>query len=43
VTGVASGALFLGETLTSLQMAGAALVFVGLAINVFAPYLGRAR
>ena len=43
VTGVASGALFLGETLTSLQMAGAALVFVGLAINVFAPYLSRAR
>ena len=41
VTGLASGVLFLGESLTALQVVGAALVFAGLAINVFAPYLRR--
>jgi O-acetylserine/cysteine efflux transporter len=35
VTGLASGAIFLGETLAPMQMAGAALVFAGLAVNVF--------
>jgi O-acetylserine/cysteine efflux transporter len=35
VSGLASGALFLGESLAPLQAAGVALVFAGLAINVF--------
>ena len=35
VSGFASGALLLGERLTVLQAAGAALVFAGLAINVW--------
>jgi O-acetylserine/cysteine efflux transporter len=39
VTGLASGALFLGETLAPLQAAGAALVFAGLAVNVYGPRL----
>ena len=42
VSGFASGALLLGERLTALQAAGAALVFAGLAINVYGPLL-RAR
>jgi len=37
VSGIASGALFLGEKLAPLQMAGAALVFVGLVVNTYAP------
>jgi len=37
VTGLASGALFVGERLTALQAAGALLVFAGLAINVYGP------
>jgi O-acetylserine/cysteine efflux transporter len=37
VSGIASGALFLGETLAPLQIAGVLLVFVGLAINTYAP------
>ena len=35
VFGLMSGALFLGESLTPTQLAGAALVFVGLAYNVY--------
>jgi O-acetylserine/cysteine efflux transporter len=45
VTGLASGALFLGETLAPMQAVGALLVFAGLAVNVFGPrlraWLGR--
>lgn len=40
VFGLASGTLALGETLAPLQVAGAALVFAGLAVNV---YGGRLR
>src|SRR4030095_17129972 len=35
VFGLASGALFLDESLTPVQVAGAALVFVGLAYNMY--------
>jgi O-acetylserine/cysteine efflux transporter len=35
VTGLASGVLFLGETLAPLQMAGGALVFAGLVENTY--------
>jgi O-acetylserine/cysteine efflux transporter len=35
VSGLASGALFLGESLAPLQAAGVGLVFVGLAVNVY--------
>ncbi|HET7097928.1 MAG TPA: EamA family transporter [Casimicrobiaceae bacterium] len=35
VSGIASGALFLGESLSPTQMAGVALVFVGLVVNVY--------
>ena len=37
VFGIGSGALFLGEKLAPLQMAGVALVFGGLVVNTFAP------
>jgi len=47
VSGLASGALFLGESLAPAQMAGAALVFVGLVYNVYGlrlrALLARAR
>ena len=36
VSGIASGVLFLGETLAPLQIAGAALVFTGLVVNTYA-------
>jgi O-acetylserine/cysteine efflux transporter len=39
VSGLASGALFLGERLSLLQFAGAVLVFAGLAVNVYGPAL----
>lgn len=39
VAGLASAAVFLGETVTSAEVAGCALVFVGLMINVFGPRL----
>lgn len=42
VTGLASGAIFLGEGLAPLQMLGVALVLIGLAENVFGSGL-RAR
>jgi O-acetylserine/cysteine efflux transporter len=35
VTGLASGAAFLGETLAPVQAAGVLLVFAGLAVNVY--------
>jgi O-acetylserine/cysteine efflux transporter len=35
VSGLASGALFLGESLAPLQTAGALLIFAGLAVNVY--------
>jgi O-acetylserine/cysteine efflux transporter len=36
VSGLASGALFLGESLAPLQIAGVALVFAGLVVNTYA-------
>jgi len=41
VTGLASGAVFLGESLAPLQAVGALLVFVGLAVNVYGPSMRR--
>jgi len=41
VTGIASGALFLGESLAPLQVVGALLVFAGLAFNVYGPTLRK--
>ena len=41
VTAIASGAVFLGESLTPLQALGALLVFAGLAINVYGPALRK--
>jgi O-acetylserine/cysteine efflux transporter len=35
VSGLASGALFLGESLSPAQMVGVALVFLGLVVNVY--------
>ena len=35
VSGLASAAIFLGESLAPVQMAGAVLVFVGLVVNVY--------
>jgi len=35
VSGLVSGAFFLGESLAAMQIAGALLVFVGLAVNVY--------
>jgi len=35
VSGIASGALFLGESLAAMQIAGVLLVFAGLAVNVY--------
>ena len=37
VSGLASGALLLGERLSGMQVAGVALVFAGLVINVYGP------
>jgi O-acetylserine/cysteine efflux transporter len=39
VTGLASGALFLDETLAPAQAVGVLLVFAGLAVNVYGPRL----
>jgi O-acetylserine/cysteine efflux transporter len=47
VSGVISGAIFLGESLAPLQAVGAFLIFAGLAENVYGPriraWLARAR
>jgi O-acetylserine/cysteine efflux transporter len=39
VFGLASGAIFLGESLAPLQIAGVALVFTGLVVNTYGPRL----
>lgn len=39
ISGLASGALFLGESLAPLQTAGVALVFAGLVVNTYTPQL----
>jgi O-acetylserine/cysteine efflux transporter len=39
ISGLASGAAFLGERLSAMQAAGVALVFAGLAVNVYGPGL----
>jgi O-acetylserine/cysteine efflux transporter len=41
VFGIASGALFLGESLAPLQLGGVALVLAGLALNVLWPTIRR--
>jgi O-acetylserine/cysteine efflux transporter len=41
VSGLASGALFLGESLAPMQAVGAAFVFVGLLVNVYGAQLAR--
>jgi O-acetylserine/cysteine efflux transporter len=44
VAGIAAGALLLGEHVTNFEVAGGALVFVGLLLNVFGPRVfARAR
>jgi O-acetylserine/cysteine efflux transporter len=47
VSGIASCAVFLGESLAPLQAVGGALVFAGLAENVYGPriraWMSRAR
>ncbi|MBU6485031.1 MAG: EamA family transporter [Betaproteobacteria bacterium] len=43
VSGLASGAVFLGESLAPLQLAGAGLVLAGLAVNVYGARLGSRR
>ena len=43
VSGIASGALFLGETLAPLQAVGAALVLAGLVVNVYGTRLRGAQ
>jgi O-acetylserine/cysteine efflux transporter len=47
VTGLASGALFLGESLAPVQAVGVLLVFAGLAVNVYgvrlSAWLARVR
>jgi O-acetylserine/cysteine efflux transporter len=40
VSGLASGALFLGESLAPIQAAGVVLVFIGLVVNLYGPKLG---
>lgn len=39
VSGLASGSLFLGELLAPLQAVGVALVFAGLVVNTYTPWL----
>jgi O-acetylserine/cysteine efflux transporter len=42
VVGIISGALLLGEQVTALEIAGGALVFAGLLLNIFGPrFLAR--
>ncbi|HEV2221061.1 MAG TPA: EamA family transporter [Casimicrobiaceae bacterium] len=43
VSGLASGAVLLGESLAPLQLAGAGLVLAGLAVNVYGARLGARR
>lgn len=39
IAGIGSAALFLGETISSVEIAGSLLVFAGLLLNVFGPKL----
>ena len=39
ISGIGASALLLGETISGLEIAGSALVFVGLLLNVFGPRL----
>jgi O-acetylserine/cysteine efflux transporter len=43
VAGIGSAALLLGERVTGLEIAGSALVFGGLLLNIFGPRLLRPR
>jgi O-acetylserine/cysteine efflux transporter len=43
VSGLASGALFLGESLAAMQIIGALLVFAGLVVNVYGARIRRWR
>jgi O-acetylserine/cysteine efflux transporter len=43
IAGIGSAALLLGETISGIEIAGSALVFAGLLINVFGPRLVAAR
>lgn len=43
IAGTASAALLLGEAVSGLEIAGSALVFLGLAVNVFGPRLAMVR
>jgi O-acetylserine/cysteine efflux transporter len=42
IAGIGSAALLLGETVSTIEIAGSALVFLGLLINVFGPRLRKA-
>ena len=39
ISGIGGAALFLGETISGIEIAGSALVFAGLVLNVFGPRL----
>ena len=39
VAGIGAAALLLGETISGIEIAGSALVFLGLLLNVFGPRL----
>lgn len=41
VAGIASTIILLGETISTLELVGSALVFIGLLLNVFGPRLAR--
>jgi O-acetylserine/cysteine efflux transporter len=43
IAGIGSAALLLGETISGIEIAGSALVFAGLLINVFGPRVLAAR
>jgi O-acetylserine/cysteine efflux transporter len=43
IAGIASAGLLLGETITGIEIAGSALVFAGLLVNVFGPRLLAGR
>ena len=41
VAGIGSAAVFLGETISGIEIAGSVLVFAGLLVNVFGPRLWK--
>ena len=43
IAGMGSAALFLGETISAVEYAGSAVVFLGLLVNVFGPRLFSTR